>query len=38
MSRQQTLFEEVAPRLISPEQAREAKGRVVSLAEYLGEE
>jgi V8-like Glu-specific endopeptidase len=38
MSRQRTMFEEVQPRLIRPEQARTAKGRVVSLAEYLGEE
>jgi len=38
MSRQRTDFEEVSPRLIRPEHAREAKGSVVSLAEYLGEE
>jgi phosphatidylserine/phosphatidylglycerophosphate/cardiolipin synthase-like enzyme len=37
MSKQQTSFEEVLPRLITPDAARQAKGRVVSLAEYLGE-
>ena len=38
MSRQRTVFEESAARLISPEAARETQGRVVSLMEYLGEE
>jgi phosphatidylserine/phosphatidylglycerophosphate/cardiolipin synthase-like enzyme len=38
MARQRTEFEESAARLISPNAARHAEGRVVSLMEYLGEE
>lgn len=37
MSRQRTVFEESAARLISPEAAQDTEGRV-SLMEYLGEE
>lgn len=38
MSRQKSVFEEVTARLVGPEAAKTAKGQVVSLAEYLGEE